>query len=77
MTDPDVEQLSSQLSNILGNFEILQQVNTHGVLPTAQATPMSNIIRDDAVIPDMGKEDVLKNAPQRKDDFFRINPVLE
>ena len=33
LTEAEITRLSEQLSNILENFEILQQVNTTDVLP--------------------------------------------
>ena len=37
LTETEVSSLSEQLSNILENFEVLQQVNTSGIPPTTQS----------------------------------------
>ena len=77
VTDEDVDRLSEQLSNILENFEALQQVDTENVLPTAQSIILQNVTRDDSVIPSMSPEDVLANAPRQEQDHFKIKAVLE
>ena len=77
VTEAEVEKLSEQLSNILENFEALQQIDTSNVPPTAQSIALQNIMREDKVIPSLSPEEVLANAPQKEEDFFRVPPVLE
>ena len=77
LTDEEVNKLSEQLSNILENFEVLQQVDTSNVPPTAQSIVLQNVIGDDVVDPSLPLENVLANAPQREGDFFKVRAVLE
>ena len=77
LTETELERLREQLSNILENFQILQQVETTDVPPTAQAIPLQNVTKDDEVAPSLPADDVLANAPQREGDLFRVRAVLE
>ncbi|MBN1191568.1 MAG: Asp-tRNA(Asn)/Glu-tRNA(Gln) amidotransferase subunit GatC [Dehalococcoidales bacterium] len=77
VTEADVEKMREQLSNILENFGILQKLNTDNIQPTAQSVALQNVIMSDEVSPSLSSEEVLSNAPQREDDFFRIKIVLE
>ncbi len=77
LTEDEVSRFSEQLSNLLENFEILQQVDTEDVPPTAQSVALQDIMRDDAVRPSFSPDDILANAPQRDEDCFRVKPVLE
>jgi aspartyl-tRNA(Asn)/glutamyl-tRNA(Gln) amidotransferase subunit C len=77
VTDADVETFREQLSNILENFEVLKQVETSNVLPTAQSNALQNVIKNDEIKPSLPQEDVLANAPQREGDFFKVKVVLE
>jgi aspartyl-tRNA(Asn)/glutamyl-tRNA(Gln) amidotransferase subunit C len=77
MTETELERFREQLSNILENFEILQQVDTSDVPPTAQAIPLQNVVRDDKVAPSLPPDDVLANAPQKEGELFRVKAVLE
>jgi aspartyl-tRNA(Asn)/glutamyl-tRNA(Gln) amidotransferase subunit C len=78
LTETEVNQLREQLSNILENFAVLQQVDTTDVPPTAQAIPLQNVMRqDDEVIPSLPPSQILANAPRREADFFRVRAVLE
>lgn len=77
ITDDEVDKLSEQLSDILDNFEVLQQVNTDNVLPTAQSIALNNVTREDTVSASYSPEDILSNAPRREQDYFKIHAVLE
>lgn len=77
LTEEEVDRLSEQLSNILENFEILQQVDTTDVPPTAQSIALQNIVSDDSIAPSLPPNEVLANAPQKEGDFFRVRAVLE
>jgi aspartyl-tRNA(Asn)/glutamyl-tRNA(Gln) amidotransferase subunit C len=75
--EADLEKFSEQLSDILENFEILQQVDTTDVPPTSHPVALSNVMRDDLVTPSFTPEDILANAPQEEDGSFRVRAVLE
>jgi len=77
LTDAEVDKLREQLSNILENFEILQQVDTSGIPPTAQSIPLQNVVKDDEVTPSLPQSQILANAPRKEGDFFRVRAVLE
>ncbi len=75
--EADLGKFSVQLSNILENFEILEQIDTTGVPPTSHPVPLSSVMRDDKVLPSYPPADILANAPQEEDDSFRVRAVLE
>ncbi|MBI2847787.1 MAG: Asp-tRNA(Asn)/Glu-tRNA(Gln) amidotransferase subunit GatC [Chloroflexi bacterium] len=77
ITEADVDKFGEQLSNILENFEILQQVDTTSVPPTAQSIALQNVMREDEITPSLPEDDVLSNAPQKDEDFFKVRAVLE
>ena len=77
LTEEEVDKLSEQLSNILENFEILQQVDTTDVPPTTQSIALQNVVSDDSTAPSLPSSEVLANAPQKEGDLFRVRAVLE
>ena len=77
LTENEVNRLSEQLSNILENFEVLQQVDTTDIPPTAQSIPLQNVVKEDKVTPCLTQNQILANAPRREGDFFRVKAVLE
>jgi len=77
LSEADIEKAREQLSNILENFEVLKEVDTANVPPTAQSINLSNVMRDDIARPSLPAEDIMSNAPAREEGFFRLRPVLE
>ena len=77
MTDEDIERMRDQMSNILENFDVLNQVDTEGVEPTGHSVDLDSVMRDDEVRESLLIEDVLANAPNRRGDLVRVKAVLE
>ncbi|HUV57076.1 MAG TPA: Asp-tRNA(Asn)/Glu-tRNA(Gln) amidotransferase subunit GatC [Dehalococcoidales bacterium] len=77
LTESEVDKFREQLSNILENFEILQQADTTNVPPTAQSIPLQNVMKTDEVSDSLSQEQVLANAPRKEGDYFRVRAVLE
>lgn len=77
LTEEEITRMSVQLSDLLEHFEVLQQVNTEGVHPTAQSVNLQSVMREDEVKPSLPAEEILVNAPRREGDCFRVKPVLE
>ena len=77
LSEAEVDRLREQLSNILENFEVLQQIDTSGIPPTAQSIALQNVVSNDEVVPSLPQKEVLANAPQKERDFFKVRAVLE
>ncbi|MEN8614263.1 Asp-tRNA(Asn)/Glu-tRNA(Gln) amidotransferase subunit GatC [Dehalogenimonas sp. THU2] len=75
--DAEIDRLQGELSDILGHFTVLSQVDTEGVPPTAHTVAQCNVLGYDEPAPSLPTEEVLSNAPDRDGDFFRIHAVLE
>ena len=77
LSEAEIEKFRLQLSNILENFEILKQIDTTDLPPTAQSITLQNVLRPDEAKPSYPMEDILANAPQREGDSFKTRAVLE
>ncbi len=77
LTDDETDRLQQQLSAILGHMQMIDQLDTSAIPPTAQVIPVSSVMRDDEARPSLPVEEILKNAPRREGDFFKVPPVLE
>ena len=77
LSDAEVERFREQLSDILEAFEVLQQVDTTDVSPTAHSIALGNVLRDDEAAPSLPADEVLANAPSQEEGYFKVRPVLE
>ena len=76
MTEEDITLLAEQLSHILEQVQILEQVDTSGVPPSSHTVDLTSVFREDEVAPSYPKEEVLANAPSEDEGFFRVKAVL-
>ena len=77
LTESEVNRLGEQLSDILDNFEILQEVDTTNIPPTAQSIALQNVVREDEAAASLPQSQILANAPRKGENCFRVQAVLE
>src|SRR3989338_917366 len=78
LNDEELELYSRQLASILSYISRLNEVDTKNVQPTSHALPtLKNVFRKDILKPSLGPDDVLKNAPSREGQFFKVPKVIE
>jgi aspartyl-tRNA(Asn)/glutamyl-tRNA(Gln) amidotransferase subunit C len=77
VAENEVEHLKGELNAILAFVEQLSEVNVEGVEPMTSVTPMAMKQRADVVTDGGDAEAVLKNAPERADDFYLVPKVVE
>ena len=75
--DEEIDRFREQLSNILENFEVLQEVDTESVPPTSHSIALKNVLREDEPAPSLPSNEVLANAPSREEEYFKVRAVLE
>jgi aspartyl-tRNA(Asn)/glutamyl-tRNA(Gln) amidotransferase subunit C len=77
LTEEEKDRLAQQLSNILEAMQVIAQVDTSAIPPTAQVIPLTNVMREDEVRPSCDREAILRNAPRRSGEYFVVPTVLE
>ena len=76
LADEKITTYTNQLESILDYVSQLQAVDTTDVPPTTRAVEVVNVTRDDGVTPTNVREDILNQAPQREQDFYRVPKIL-
>jgi aspartyl-tRNA(Asn)/glutamyl-tRNA(Gln) amidotransferase subunit C len=77
LTEEETALFAEQLSQILDHFEVLNQLDTDALPPTAQAIYQRNVVRADEVRPSLSADEALANAPRREGDYFKVKKILE
>lgn len=77
LTEEELEGFTRQLSSILEYAQMLQEVDTEAISPTAQVIALENVMREDQPRPSFPPEGILANAPRREGDSFRVPLILE
>ena len=72
LTEQETQEYTEQLNSILGYAAMLERLDTDGVVPTAHAVPLHNVLREDQVGTSINNEKALSNAPDGEEGFFRV-----
>jgi aspartyl-tRNA(Asn)/glutamyl-tRNA(Gln) amidotransferase subunit C len=73
----EADRLREQLGRLLDYMRQLDQLDTRDVVPTSHAVDIGTPFRDDAVRPFGDREALLRNAPDRAGEFFRVPRIIE
>ncbi|MCS7264932.1 MAG: Asp-tRNA(Asn)/Glu-tRNA(Gln) amidotransferase subunit GatC [Armatimonadetes bacterium] len=77
LSEEEIERYAWELNRVLEHIEKLKELDVEGVEPTSHAVPLSNVFRPDKPSEPMPKEEVLMNAPDAVDGYFRVPRVVE
>ena len=75
LNNEEKQKYATQLGAILEYVDQLNEVNTEGVEPMAHAFPISNVMREDVAKFDFTRDEMLKNAPEEEDGFFKVHKI--
>ena len=71
------DAIREDMDRIVDFMDKLQEVETGDVEPLIYMTEEVNKLRDDNPVVSLTQEEVLKNAPKKDSDYFRIPKVLD
>ena len=74
-TGKDKDNIKKDLNQIVGFMNKLNELDTTGYEPLIYLNQEENRLREDIVTQALNKDDVLKNAPKKDSDYFRIPKV--
>ncbi len=77
LTEDEADLYTQHIGEILDYVDKLSELDVTGVEPTSHAVPMQNVMRDDVIEPGLDIEEVLKNAPEKEERYFRVPRVTE
>jgi aspartyl-tRNA(Asn)/glutamyl-tRNA(Gln) amidotransferase subunit C len=77
---PDASEqaaLQIELSQILGHFQRLEELDTDGVPPVYHPQHLENMLRPDEVRPSLARDDLLSIAERQKDGCLMVPRTVE
>lgn len=77
LSEEEKEHFAQQLAQILNYVEKLKELNTENVPPTAHPFFTHTVWREDCAKLSKETEAILKNAPEREGNFFKVKKVIE
>ena len=75
LSEDEKVKFSKQLGDIIKYVEQMNSIDTTGVEPMSHAIPIVNVMREDVVVQEQTKEELMANAPSKEDGFFRVPKI--
>lgn len=70
------EAAKADMEKMLDYIDILNELDTEGIEPMSHVFPVNNVFREDIVTNGDMREQILANAPLKKDDSFEVPKTI-
>jgi aspartyl-tRNA(Asn)/glutamyl-tRNA(Gln) amidotransferase subunit C len=77
LSDEQMEKMVSQMNEILVYMDLLNELDTQDVEPTAHIQQIRSAFREDGILPSLPREKILHNAPQEERHSFIVPRVVQ
>ena len=77
LSDAELESLTSELAQILGHMDQLNELDTEDVEPMVHAIELKNVFRADEIRESLPRDEALANAPKSDGRYFHVPQILE
>ena len=74
--EDELDRFAGQLDEIIAAVARVQEVAADGIPPTSHAVPITNVFREDVIVPPLGAEAALDQAPAAEQGRFRVPRIL-
>lgn len=75
LTEDEKAKYAKQLGDVLMYVEQMNEVDTSDVEPLAHAVDFCNVMREDKIHYDCTKEELMKNAPEEENGYFKVPKI--
>ena len=76
LSEDELDRFAGQLDVIIAAVARVQEVAADGIPPTSHAVPVTNVFREDVIVPPLGAAAVLDQAPAAEQGKFRVPRIL-
>ena len=77
VTDDELDMFAGQLDVILQAVARVGEVVAADIPPTSHSVPLTNVLRDDVVVPCLPQTEALSGAPDAAEGRFRVPRILD
>lgn len=77
LSDEEKEQAKKDMGRMLDYIDKLNELDTEGIEPMSHVFPVYNVFREDVVTNGDDREQMLANAPQKKDGTYMVPKTFD
>jgi len=75
--EEELDHLAPQLDQIISAVARVQEIAAEGIPPTSHALPITNVYREDEIVPCLPRDVVLAQAPAVEQERFKVPRILD
>lgn len=75
--DDEADKLRGHMEDIIAFADTLGEVDTKDIEPTNHAIKVENVLREDIVKESYDRDEIIKNAPEKKAGCYSVPKVVE
>ncbi len=77
LSEKELEHFTGQLDRILAYVDKLSMLDVSGLEPASHVLEMKNVYREDIVKSSLTADEVMKNAPSKQNNLFKVPKIIE
>lgn len=77
LSEEEKEQAKKDMGSMLDYIDKLNELDTQGVEPMSHVFSVSNVFREDVITNGNERDEMLKNAPDKKDGCYKVPKTVE
>ena len=77
LSGEEKEKAKKDMGSMLDYIDKLNELDTAGVEPMSHVFPVKNVFREDVVVNENDRENIVKNAPEEKDGSFMVPKTVD
>lgn len=77
LSDDEKEQAKKDMGSMLDYIDKLNELDTEGVEPMSHVFPVQNVFREDEVTNGDDRDNILLNAPQKKEGTYMVPKTFD
>lgn len=77
LSEQEKEKAKKDMSEMLDYIDKMEELDTGKTEPVSHIFPVNNVFREDVVTNGDMREDMLKNAPEKKSGMFMVPQIFE
>jgi aspartyl-tRNA(Asn)/glutamyl-tRNA(Gln) amidotransferase subunit C len=77
VSEEEKVKAAKDLEHILDYIATMDELDTEGIEPMSHVLPIKNVFREDVVTNQEDRDQLIKNAPNKKDGCFAVPKTVE
>lgn len=77
LSEEEKEEAKKDMGRMLDYIDKLNELDTSSVEPMSHVFPVNNVFREDVVVNGDDRDNILANAPEKKEGQFKVPKTVE